>query len=603
MHKVFLKTICLNSPDEIDKFLKSIDHNPDPRYLASVKQISIREDSEEQLLPVQYRISKDDIKKLFLRFPNLEKIQDSTYTDFTMYSEFDDEICEQLLSSCPKLHSFTTSNGFVNYGHLLKLRRVMTKIDLTSIKEEATYDTIATSYVTSFSRLKSLSISSQYLNTFEAFLPVFERLPKLTKLKVYNMQQDQDKFAERYLATRTEEEQDLLLERLSKVVGLTWGNWSGICVNTLTFIIKHLTGLKRLSLYGAFTDRSRVSRQQHRLFCNSMLDLFNSISQCHVNIKLRMNDLSEYLPLILHKVYQQLTTNDKSRKLELIVTDAYDGEATDLVELNIMRLSNGQRCTLIKMKGEHSLNNLITNVLSETTQLDDVDFFKFHPLGSQAIDASVYEKLLGWIKSLNHVYLNIPSSFKENEIMHYTYDQEYKGSVYIQVEEMTTDTSKNVTYQTLLNRFSFAFPNIKRLNFHYHSGFWQQHLGEFQLTLCKYSLKHLKVDVTPIRRMMRSYIEKQCATDEDFFLLEIEVLDTGKRHSYKVTPYSLSTTKSNGDDLQGLVRGKDYFRLHITVNNLEQLELYISNCTFFTGPVNYMEFGGAYLTRIIALNA
>lgn len=183
--------------------------------------------------------------------------------------------------------------------------------------------------------------------------------------------------------------------------------------------------------------------------------------------------------------------------------------------------------------------------------------------------------------------------------MHHTYDHEYDGKVYPLLEEMTITDYGDKPYQSMLNRFAFAFPNIKQVNFRYRPGIWKQHLGEFQIELCKYSLKRLHVDVSKIKSYMNRYLKKECTTDEDFFLLEIEALQTVKRYAYKVMPYRLSTTRIDGNGVPGFVRIKDYFRLHITVDSLEEIELYINSCEYST---YYTNSRNTHMTCVIALD-
>lgn len=592
VHKMFLKTIDLKDVYQVVQFINSIDSNPDPIYLSSVKRMKISEDSE--VFPSQFRLNKGDIKKLFFRFPNLQTVEENGNNDLEMYSEFDDELCRELLVSCPKLHTFKVANEFVKYDNLLKLRCILTEMDLSEIHEKAVYDNA--SFVLGFQRLKSLIINSENICTFEKFLPIFEQLPDLTRLVVVDVRHDQNKFTERYLATKQKEKQDLLVERLSKVTLLRWHDWHGICRNALDFIAKYLTGLEKLVLYVKFTD-TFTARQQYRLLCSDMLELLYSINDCYININLRISDLPTYLPFVLHKVYQQQARTDENKTMAIIVKRYYGYEDSSLAEIAIKQEPNKSiKSVSLKMVGKHSLDNLITSVLPETAPLDNVTYLKFSPFEGQDIDYTVYEHLLGWMKSLKRVFLEIPRSFREAEFMHYTFDQEYDGSIYPQVEQLTLKSYSDVKYQTLLSRFSFAFPNIRQLNIDSHCGYWRQHLGEFELVLCKYSLKYLKVDVTPMKNMMEKYINKDCATDTDFFVMELESFSTSKRHSYKVAPRSLTITRLNGDDLNGLIQGRDFFRLRIIINHLEHLELYKGS------PFLYNDYDASYPKRIIKLD-
>lgn len=429
VHKKFLNTVHLKNVNQVAQFIASVDHNSDPQYLASVKHIAIRE--EHYLFPVQFRLDKSEIKKLFFRFSNLETIREHGDGEFLLYSELDDDLCEELLLSCPKLHEFSVTNEFVKCEQLLKLRIVLTEIDFSQLKSEPAYDNVA--FISSFSRLKSIDIDSDNFDTFEKLLPLFEQLPNLTKLKI-EVDHDQDNFAERYLASKSKNEQNLLIKRLATVTDLDWSSYNGLCKNAIKFIPKYLTGLKKIliSVYPAYTS---ISTQQQHLLCNDMLDLFHSITHCDIYLKLENINLPEYLPIILHKINQHPSKTDEIKALKLLVERDYGHQEPTLAELCVKK--EVTKSTLIIIKGKHSVDNFIKNVLSETTPLDDVDFFEFQYLDGEDIDYIIYEKFLNWIKSLKHVYLHVPPSFKETEPLHYTYDQEYDGNIYPQVEQLT----------------------------------------------------------------------------------------------------------------------------------------------------------------------
>lgn len=327
---------------------------------------------------------------MFFRFPNLEEVYRSGYTNLYMFSEFDDDVCEDLLRSCPKLRTFKAMSCSPDLVHLLKLRRVATEIVLL-FNPGTTYEENVALYITNFKRLTSLCIDScSTLDTFEKFMPVFEQLPNLTELDIDGAQQDKHKFAERYLTSRTKIEQEVLLERLSKVTNLVWRNSSGICVNAITFITNYLTGLKSLELDVNFAN-STINRQQYQLFFTSMLDLFSSTVECYIIAAFRINDLSEYLALILRKVYQQTSKNSEKKTLKIVVHKHWDREDENIAEVRMRRTSNKPYKNIsIEIKGKHSLGILMANVFPKAPSLNGVDYFEY-----KFLDDTDHENLLG----------------------------------------------------------------------------------------------------------------------------------------------------------------------------------------------------------------
>lgn len=77
---------------KVQKFVSSIDYNPDRRYLNAVKKIHINTD-----LP----IDKDIIYKLLFRFPSPTEVQIGSCK--SLLGEITDEMCQELLQKCPML--------------------------------------------------------------------------------------------------------------------------------------------------------------------------------------------------------------------------------------------------------------------------------------------------------------------------------------------------------------------------------------------------------------------------------------------------------------------------------------------------------------------
>jgi hypothetical protein len=70
-------------------------------------------------------------------------------------------------------------------------------------------------------------------------------------------------------------------------------------------------------------------------------------------------------------------------------------------------------------------------------------------------------------------------------------------------------------------------------------------------------------------------------------MLELEILVTGKRLEYKVPLKILDTMNLDSSDLTNLERGKDYYRVHVTVKSLQYHQL-LMNIKKFSVSVNYL---------------
>lgn len=80
-----------------------------------------------------------------------------------------------------------------------------------------------------------------------------------------------------------------------------------------------------------------------------------------------------------------------------------------------------------------------------------------------------------------------------------------------------------------------------------------------------YALEKLCIDATPVKRKIIQIFERQVHIyKKRFFVVELESLSTGKRSLFKVSLDLKTITTINGEDLQGYVVGKDYFRMRVS---------------------------------------
>jgi hypothetical protein len=66
-----LKNIHIANSDTIHQFIYAIDSNPNPEYLNSVRTLDINDKAEHSSV---YQFSNGVVQKLFLRFPNIQRI-------------------------------------------------------------------------------------------------------------------------------------------------------------------------------------------------------------------------------------------------------------------------------------------------------------------------------------------------------------------------------------------------------------------------------------------------------------------------------------------------------------------------------------------------
>lgn len=105
-HVMSLRDISLFSPEEIQRFIRSIDSNPHPSYLNAVKSIMIYNEDHPE-----YFLTPEELRKVFFRFPNLEMVK---LEDPMLLKEVNKELCQEFLKSCLKLKKFEIDEQYVN---------------------------------------------------------------------------------------------------------------------------------------------------------------------------------------------------------------------------------------------------------------------------------------------------------------------------------------------------------------------------------------------------------------------------------------------------------------------------------------------------------
>lgn len=116
-----------------------------------------------------HKLEEEQTKKLFCRFPNLKNV--SIYDNFDIFSEFDDDLCKDILSSCPKLDNFEVDTDAEKFTNLIyNVRLLLTSIDFQCIAD--TIDNIQLQ----FPRLQDI-ITNHY--RLQDALPMIEKFPSL----------------------------------------------------------------------------------------------------------------------------------------------------------------------------------------------------------------------------------------------------------------------------------------------------------------------------------------------------------------------------------------------------------------------------------------
>lgn len=501
------------------------------------------------------------MEQLLCHFPNLKdvKITGIPY----LVEAFNDELCKAVLENCPKLNSFEVHlfcSGTESYCDVIyNARLLQTAIDLRAARTAVSDYGGLQEFVMGFPRLRKIYGESGDIDTFEKLLGIVENTPNLQHIKLDNLVKDGERFAERYFATKTIDEQSDIKETLSKVADLHLSYNKDVCVHAMKFIAQYLTGLKSFSITNYNGSKECIGLQEKAFMY--ILDILGTLkNDCKLDMYgMKLDFLVGQLPNITRLIFQQMLKNT-TRKRTLQITLAnwdmitMDEFPQDSVELHI-EASEGK--IDVTASNQLTLHELVTTLFPTISTFDHIDSFilrfdyglrdKYY----KPININVYEKIFRVMPLLKEVVFDVPALVEENKIDH--------TKEYPRLQKMILQATANTNYGTLLTRCGTMFPNLKYLVLHYSCGKWNEELGEFRLNLDK-----LTVDLTPIKSKMK----------QDFFVLDVQ-LTKRKRHLYLVSLDFSFILHTDDDSLRSFFNDESYVRLCITIESLQLLELFI----------------------------
>lgn len=577
-----LKSVGLTSPLKVEQFIESIDANPKPEYLKAVKSI-MPMTHDQEVSPI-WCFSEDTIRKLFLRFPNLEEVWCDNFS--TLFDDFDDDICNDFVKMYPKFKLFRVEPGYgddMDYSDLLfKLRQLITFIDMNILENVWEYGGII-HYLSSFPRLTEIEGPFDGLDSFAMLLPVFEKLPNLTKLEIRG-EDGQENFAETYLATKPKDVQDLVVERLSRITHLRWTSFPDISINTMKFVSKYLTGLEVFSV--SSSNNVNWTKVQQDLYFSDVMDrVCSAKSSGSVNLDmLRITDVSKCFSAIADRIFHQTPPN-VFRSLEICAS--YKLELVNWISMQVRQDLNTRKIGLT-FKSQLALQEIVASLFNEEP-LDYIDVLKIG-LGEMKVIPEVtmdmYNRVLGCLPSLKKVSLDIPIGFKDNKT------SSLQNNEHPLVETLALYTAPDIKIQTLLNTSYYSFPSMKHLSLYYYTGAWEEHFKRFQIRLPKHSLESLTIDTTPVVIKMRQNRSKPVSMEDDFMLIKLKMFDTDETLEFFASLDLKTVRKFTFDDFVKYYR-EGYYPLHITVKSLQKLKLCV-----LPGIMNY-EVNERYSTMFI----
>lgn len=518
--------------------------------------------------------------KLFFRFPNLESVHVYHYS--VLFQDFNDQVCQEFIEHCPKLKRFEVIPATLNPDELCellhKVRLLLTTVDVDDIKtnEKSLIDCVA-----DFPRVQELYDQSGHFSSFQLILPVFDRLEHVQSIYITSIREDQTDFAETYIASKSKDQQNLIIQRLSKVKDVKWKYQGGLNTDSAMFINKYLTGLDILGIHSTVEQKWRYPRMQ-QTFRDYILESFCSAKFYSSLVYDKVEDLTlgDCFSDIVKSVFNDAPSNI-NRILKVNLHDIFFPRC-DLLSLEVESSPpRSYRMITIVSPNVHLFKEVMDRMMEHGGHLNDVDELILEiPQDEQMFSESYYE-ILAYMSSLKKVTLQVPKKVveKPNEQPYGYYDFLENEPTMVNeptvvkeltmVNELTIKVHNCYTeFPSLLYQLSKRFPNLKYLKMDRFCGVWEDGTLEFQVKLASYSLECLTLDITRVKIDMQSN-----NVESDFFVVDVKFLANAKRYSYKVSVDLSSVALVHDGDLEGLTCGEDYLCVHVIVKKLKKLVL------------------------------
>lgn len=560
-HSELLKEVQLTSNCAVEQFVASIDLDSNQPYLNAIKTIQILGNESKESQPMI--LERATIEKLFFRFPILNKVQ---LSQFSLLENFTEELCNKILSRCPKLDTFdvVSYEEETDYcNKLLKVRPLLTNMQL-SFDDPIPNPNDAVRFITRFPRLRHIHWDDETFNSFNLFLPILKQLSNVKSADLAVVDDISKSFGEKYLSTKSRDE---LLNRLSNITELILKVYGDIG-NTLKFISKYFTGLEEFELRCELYD---LGPDDQDLLCTNIFKAIPSINgKSSADLEnVHYASLSRTFSSLIQNMFQNVPPAHKQpscRVLDLfVVLDDIFKSDTILLYLKSVQSRLSRKITIM-LNRNFNTDRIARDLFKSNAPMDEIDTFMLtfedgHFSRTAPIDTNNYLKLLATMPSLKRVELRVPATFME------TNDQPYTVPVLYQVKQVSFTAVGCNTMQTLLDKCCSAFPNISCLEMHNYNGIYKAHVGDFQLDLQDYSLEKLTLDAKPV-------VLKLDAKKMAFFVLVVESQENSERRLYKVSSDLSTSSLIHDSDLKGFKRPKDYLRVSLTVTCLKEIELH-----------------------------
>lgn len=603
-HIAYLKNIVFTNTSDPERFLNSIDHNPDPSYIKAVKHITFQTMFQK---PLQDSVSK----RLLSAFPNLEGIK--TCGLELPFGELNQKFLETIPKTCPKFKSFTIQEGHMSERYnlfLYKMRNVLTKIKLSQFLQPKYIGkpTAIIQFLILFSRVQELDVTE--LEEFTGFAGLLQLLELLHDLKAirYNLfqaVQADDKDYVKWHQTRkiTRAVKEAMEKRYSALESLCLGSEQGLFHGVVNFIMKYFTGLKHFEMNtildetydeqgtqqdleqfikritGIQTYKVSMQMGDERQFLRSIQHITagtftNAPADVHIEkrvLQLTMRDTPEdehNFDYDYDHIDQQMENENENEKenedididinadLFAVSGDSDDEDENDYstVQMESIQTSSNQLTRQLRILFHYSKDpaNALDMILFNNLRSLDVFHFSVHhqKTSTKKPYFALLSSVLKHVGSLKKLCLQIPAKFTDGNFEPL---KQFPQITHLQLKK----SDKEDAAKTLLFCV-YKFPSLKYLML---SGIWTASTPEYQVLLKNCALERLDLDLSPVKEAA----ERNSKGSN--FLLIVDLLKSKKCLLYKGTFDGLIMTEINDTACD------DYVKVHVTLLDLKSLNL------------------------------
>jgi hypothetical protein len=375
-HVALLRDIELNTIDQVRQFIDSIDQNPSPIYLNAVREIRVGPLDESLNDPL---VTDETIKKLF-RFPNLEKIDiESEWISSIILN--DSRIGEDLINSCHHIKVFdleVATECEEPYQNLVyKMRNNLTRLKATKFYDVSQYGD-EQAFISSFPNLQEVCNRGGYLENLENALPIIEQLRNLKQIE-FGPGDDREDVVERYMETKTEEQQKQLIENFSRISTVAFINVYGPCVSTVKCISQYFTGMDFFST--SSVDNRTWTDAQYQAFNEDILRIMCTLDEGYFLLQAVSNEVllgcfNDIIQKVFYEIPPQCT--NVRRILHVLLKNSNEQWRHDLpADLEVNTAINGYATTrIVKITISKEIDTeILESMFSSLLPLEDIAVF------------------------------------------------------------------------------------------------------------------------------------------------------------------------------------------------------------------------------------